>query len=472
MIKPRIYNTLTGAIEEIVPLNKDSVGIYTCGPTIYENAHIGNLSSYIYADTLGRILRASLLKVNHAMNFTDVDDKTINKSKEVYPNLDPKTALERTTRKYEEVFKEDFSKVGCDLQSIDFYRATENIEAMKKLTTQLYEDKIAYIAEDGIYFSIDKYKEKGKKYGQLSKITAESRGRQRVNNDEYDKDNIHDFALWKAKRVGEPSWEYTLDGTNIDGRPGWHIECSAMSESALGIPFDIHTGGVDLIFPHHENEIAQSTAVGSNDLFAKYFFHNEHLLVDGKKMSKSLNNFYALKDLESKGFDPLAFRLLVLKSHYRTQSNFTWKSLQASQNRLKTYRAFAVLGWQTTNKNPGKRIDFDSYILKIKNCLADDLDTVMALTHFDECVDATINNLVAVDEKNKFDEFLEQIDSALGLGLAKTDDLNQAQKNLIHKREALRESKDFIEADVVRKELLTFGIEVRDTPHGTIWNPV
>lgn len=472
MIKPRIFNTLSKKIEEIVPSSSDHIRIYTCGPTVYDSAHIGNLSSYIYADTLRRALNAWGFNVEHVMNFTDVDDKTINKSQSLYPDLTPMEALKKTTRKYEELFRQDFSSVGCDLSSIKFYRATESIEFMQDLISRLYKEKIAYIASDGVYFSIENYKAKGRKYGQLTNITAQSTGRQRVNNDEYDKDNIHDFALWKTKKEGEPYWEFELESNKLDGRPGWHIECSAMSEHALGVPFDIHTGGVDLIFPHHENEIAQSTAAGENTIFAKYFMHNEHMLVDDKKMSKSLKNFFTLSDIKNKDFDPLAFRLLVLHSHYRSQTNFTWSSLEASQNRLKIYRAFAALKWQTVKKQSKGKIDFDKYYYEIKNSLAEDLNTAMALTQFDACVDQTIDSLLDTSEKQIFDNFLKQIDDIFGLNLSGVKNISLEQKQLIQKREELRASRKFDDADVIRKDLLNTGIEIRDTQYGAIWNPV
>lgn len=329
----KVYNTLTKKKEEVKPLDGKTVRIYSCGPTVYDHIHIGNLASFIYADDLVKKLRKEGFEVKHVMNITDVDDKTIKKSQGKYPDLPPKEALKKLTEEYTSIFLEDMNKVGNSVDDMKFVKATENINEMQKLILRLYEAGIAYIENDGIYFSIEKYKKAGKKYGQLLKLTEGNTSKARIDNDEYEKDNVHDFALWKASKESEPSWDFEINGRNMPGRPGWHIECSAMSVKELGQPFDIHTGGVDLIFPHHENEIAQSTASGQEDKLANMFFHNEHLLIEGKKMSKSLNNFVTLKDIEDKGFNPMAFRLMVLQSDPHNQANFSWNILQAAQNR-------------------------------------------------------------------------------------------------------------------------------------------
>jgi len=286
----KLFNTLSKQIEESTPLDKNTYRIYSCGPTVYDKVHIGNSSSFIVADLLRRVLKAGGASVIHVMNYTDVDDKTIARSSDMYPEESPETALKLLTDEYKRSFLKDMQAVGNDINDIKFVSAVENIADMRNLITTLYKDGFAYIADDGVYFSIDKYRESGKKYGQLLELSELNTSQSRISNDEYDKESVHDFALWKTRKGDEPAWEFDLDGSNLLGRPGWHIECSVMSTKNLGQPFDIHTGGVDLIFPHHENEIAQSTA-GQDNLYAKFFVHNEHLLVDGKKMSKSLNNF-------------------------------------------------------------------------------------------------------------------------------------------------------------------------------------
>lgn len=388
----KIYNTLTKKEEEIKPLDGKTIRVYSCGPTVYDQIHIGNLASFIYADDLVKRLRSEGFKVKHVMNITDIDDKTIKKSQEKYAELSAKEALKKLTDEYTSIFFEDMKKVGNSVDEIKFVKATDNIIEMQKLILKLYEAGIAYVEGDGIYFSIEKFKKAGKKYGQLLKLTDSNTSKARIDNDEYDKDQVHDFALWKASKSNEPSWDFEIDGKDMPGRPGWHIECSAMSVKELGQPFDIHTGGVDLIFPHHENEIAQSTACGNETKLATMFFHNEHLLVDGKKMSKSLNNFITLNDIVDKGFSPMAFRLMVLQSNPHNQANFSWDILQAAQNR---YEKLA--------------------------------------------------------------------------GPDQSGELTTEQQELINRRKEARSSKDWDEADKLRKELEKQGIGVNDTDSGSVW---
>src|SRR6266568_1547407 len=301
----KLYNTLTKKVENVTPLDGKVVRIYSCGPTVYDHAHVGNLSAYIFADTLHRALVLDGKSVRHAMNYTDVDDKTIRRSREKYPDKVPREALHELTNRFIDVFLNDMRAIGnrTDDAWITFMRATDNIEAMQTLIAKLHASGFAYIAGDGVYFSIEAYRRSGKTYGQLLEISASNTSEARIQNDEYDKESAHDFALWKHKKNAGPAWEFTLGGREMRGRPGWHIECSAMSKKSLAQPFDIHTGGVDLIFPHHENEIAQSTAGEPNPIMASIFAHNEHILIDGKKMAKSAQNFYTLEDVLNKGYD-------------------------------------------------------------------------------------------------------------------------------------------------------------------------
>jgi cysteinyl-tRNA synthetase len=459
----KIHNTLTRQTEEFSPLNDNSVRFYSCGPTVYDHVHIGNLSAYIMVDTLRRVLAANGYKVQTVMNFTDVDDKTIRRSQELYPELPPEEALQKLTKEYEQVFLADSQKVGIDTNALTFVRATESIEGMRALITDLYEDGFAYVTDDGVYFSIDKYRSSGKVYGQLSKLNAQNTSAARIDNDEYDKESVHDFALWKVRKAGEPSWPFELDGRDLSGRPGWHIECSVMSVNNLGQPFDIHTGGVDHIFPHHENEIAQSTA-GKGDLYAKYFVHNEHLLVDGKKMSKSLNNFYTIRDIQKKGYDPLAFRLLVLQSHYRSQSSFTWENLEAAQNRLKHWQATADLQWQTdATTEPDSKNDFG-----ISKAMNDDLDTPAALAIIDSWV-SRIESGKLESVHGSIIRLTSEAESLLGIDL-NGPDITDAQKQLINERQKARDAKDWAKSDNLRDELQKQGISVRDTDNGPIWS--
>lgn len=467
----KLHNTLTRQIDDFKPTDDTQVRIYSCGPTVYDHIHIGNLSAFIYADVLRRTLNAAGYETRHVMNFTDVDDKTIRRSKERYPDMAPEEALKKLTVEYSDIFLADMKTIGNDVEALEFIRATDSIEGMRRLLEELHSDGFAYITDDGVYFSIEKYRESGRKYGQLTEISEASTSSARIQNDEYDKDSVHDFALWKVRKEGEPAWAFELNGRDLTGRPGWHIECSVMSVNLLGQPFDVHTGGVDLIFPHHENEIAQSTA-GKGEVYAKYFFHNEHLLVNGKKMSKSLNNFYTLRDIQEKGYDPLAFRLMVLQSHYRSQTNFSWENLEAAQNRLKTYQALADMVWQNV---PGETTD--EYITmisetvpqKLLEALASDLATPEALSIL-STFEPLLTDGYRSDGNKLLAGLLKQFDEMLGLNLSDRQDISEEQKRLINERQAAREKKDWSKSDELREELQKQGIAVRDTEHGPIWS--
>ena len=323
----KLYNTLTRKKETFKPIKKDSVGIYTCGPTVYDYAHIGNFRAYICGDILKRYLKYEGFKVKHIMNITDVDDKTIKGS------VKQKISLKEYTEKYTKDFFEDLETLNIDKADI-FPKATEHIKEMVNIIKRLLDKKIAYKTKDGIYFDISKFKD----YGKLShtKLKDLEVGK-RIKADQYEKEQARDFALWKFwdKEDGDVFWEAEIG----KGRPGWHIECSAMSTKYLGQPFDIHGGGIDLVFPHHENEIAQSECSAGKEM-VKYWFHNEHLLVDGKKMSKSLGNFFTLRDLLKKGNNPKAIRYLLLSTHYRQQLNFTEEGVKAADNAVQRLNTF------------------------------------------------------------------------------------------------------------------------------------
>lgn len=452
-----ILNSLTKQIEELKPITPGKIGLYSCGPTVYNNLHIGNLAAFIYADLLRRTLSAGY-DVKAIMNITDVDDKTIRDSKRDYPDLEPKDALLKLTRKYEDVFMNDIKRIGIDTGAITFIRATDTIPEMVALTQELLDKNIAYIAEDGVYFSIKDYEAAGYPYGVLQKIDR-SHEHARIANDEYDKDHVSDFALWKRFTPGEPSWEASFTHNNtkhdIPGRPGWHIECSAMSQKLLTVPFDIHTGGVDLKFPHHENEIAQSRGATGADSFANYFVHNNHIRIDGKKMSKSLGNFFTLRDIEEKGYSPLAFRLLVLSSHYTNESNFTWDILEAAQNRLKNWQAAADLRWQLPESQ-----DAQDILIALKN----NLDTPHVLSVIDEAFDAAAHNNHAPSA-----ELLNDIHVLLGINLL-LPDITTEQKTILKARAAARDAKEWTKSDELRAELGSHGLDVRDTPKGQLWS--
>ncbi len=461
----KLFNTKTKQVDGFKP-SGDEVTLYSCGPTVYDNAHIGNLSSYIYADTLKRALKVSGFKVKHVMNVTDVNDKIIKRSVEKYPDLDPKEAMTKLALHYEGVFLNDMKKIGSQLDDIIIVRATDSVDGMQQLIKDLLNSGIAYIADDGVYFSLEAYKKAGRKYGQLVKLSEESTSKERIKNDEYDKDSVHDFALWKKQTDGEPAWGLKVDGQDMAGRPGWHIECSVMSTNELGQPFDIHTGGIDLIFPHHENEIAQSTGASDDDIYSRFFVHNEHLLVDGKKMSKSLGNFYTLEDIEKKGYEPLTFRLLVLQSHFQSKANFTWESLDGATQRLKNLRNMAVLRFQTVDHS---RLNVNEVVAAGKNAIQDNLDTPQVLKALSDLAQQAEDHLVAKEDLEDFEDALQFFDDALGLDLLQTEDISKEQEQLIKDREKARESKDYGASDQLRDQLQSQGIGVRDTEQGSVW---
>jgi cysteinyl-tRNA synthetase len=468
----KLYNSLGRHVETFIPHDKSGVTIYSCGPTVYDHIHVGNLSAFIAADTLRRTLVATGYSVRHVMNFTDVDDKTIRRSKEEYSDLNPMDALKKLTRKYEDIFLHDMEAIGNDIRAIKFVRATESIEGMRSLIRELHEEGFAYITDDGVYFSIDIYKASGKEYGQLLDLNTENTSASRINNDEYDKESVHDFALWKTRKNNEPAWDFELDGKDLTGRPGWHIECSVMSVAQLGQPFDIHTGGVDLVFPHHENEIAQSTAGTSSKLYAKYFVHNEHLLVDGKKMSKSLKNFYTLEDVIKKGYDPLAFRLMVLQSHYRNQANFTWENLEAAQNRLKSMQRIADLKWNTISSSS---LGSKAYnIEEILDHMQNDLSTPQAIATMHGQLEALSSKAeekggLPTADQNAFNSMLENLDKLFGFEFVSRKDISNDQKDLLKQRARARTNRDWDTSDHLRDKLKHQGIGVKDSATSQIW---
>ena len=479
----KLYNSLTKSVEDFRPLDGTTARIYSCGPTVYDYVHIGNLSAFITADLLRRALtyagtHRDTYSVQHVMNFTDVDDKTIRRSRAQHPDLEPKDALQKLTTQYSDAFLHDMQAIGNDTAALTFVRATdpETIDGMKQLISSLHEKGFAYIADDGVYFSIDAYRKSGKTYGQLVELTSTNTSNARIQNDEYDKDSIHDFALWKTQKPGEPAWEFNLNGIDLHGRPGWHIECSVMSAQALGVPFDIHTGGIDLQFPHHENEIAQSTAGAATDVYAHTFVHNEHVLVDGKKMSKSLGNFYTLRDLEEQGVSALAFRMLVLQSHYRKSTQFSFDNATAAHNRLHHWRNIAALRHQihdTLHDDDDKAMELRGARTAFLEALYNDLDTPNALRSIDETFDSIEKKPLHAIQQRALVEFLEAIDETLGLQLIQTTpDILDVQKKTILARTRAREEKDWATSDALRDQLLKDGIELVDTVQGSIWRYV
>lgn len=344
------YNTLTRKKEEFSPADKTGLGvnIYTCGPTVYNYAHIGNLRSYVFADIIYRTLKFGGFKPTWAMNVTDIDDKTIKGTISEYGENASVDDLKKYTDKFFKIFLDDLNKLNVLTSEITFIKVTDVIPEIQNFIIQLIDKGYAYRAEDGsTYFSIEKYQKDFGNYGELvgEKFLEGKKIGARINSDEYEKDNLSDFALWKAHGEDDAQifWDHPILGK---GRPGWHIECSAINQKAFGnTTIDIHTGGIDLTFPHHSNEIAQSEAL-TGERFVNYWLHSEHLLVDNKKMAKSADNFYTLKDLEEKDFDPITYRYLLLQTSFMQKMNFTWDSLLSAtkgyeniKNKIKTLQA-------------------------------------------------------------------------------------------------------------------------------------
>src|SRR5579884_2330335 len=362
----RLYNTLSSAVDEFRPLNDNEVRMYACGPTVYDYGHIGNLRTFIAVDILRRFLRQSGYKVQHVMNITDVDDKIIRNS------VQAGMPLKQFTAKFEKAFLEDAA--ALNIEQPELVRATDHIAEMAEFIAKLVEKGFAYRTDDGsYYFRIAKFPG----YGKLSKKDfAGMEDGARVDVDEYEKDNARDFALWKAPKAGETSWETKIG----PGRPGWHIECSVMSMEKLGESFDLHAGGEDLIFPHHENEIAQSESATGKP-FAHFWFHARFLLVEGEKMSKSLGNFFTLRDLVLKGHKPSSIRYLLSSVPYRHQLNFTFDGLQqaaASVERLRNFRQRLTTGRFGDGCNLSLRTLAEEAQKNIRAALADDLNTAQA----------------------------------------------------------------------------------------------
>jgi cysteinyl-tRNA synthetase len=457
----KLYNALTRKKESFLPLHKNWVGLYTCGPTVYNFAHIGNLRTYIFEDVLKKTLEYAGYKVRHIMNITDVDDKIIRDAAKTGKNIF------EFVKPYEAAFFDDLKKLNIK-EAWKYPKATGHIREMIVIVEELLGRGLAYRADGSVYFDISKFKS----YGKLSRVGArELKAGARVDSDEYAKDNAQDFVLWKAAKEGEPSWDAPFG----KGRPGWHIECSAMSMKYLSSTLDIHAGGVDLIFPHHENEIAQSEG-SSGKPFARFFVEGEHLLVNGEKMSKSLGNVFTLRDIETRGFSPLAFRYLTLGADYRSKLNFTWQSLEAAQislNRLYDFvRTLISVPAHSSRAKRSKILQVSSRGIKnaetrFKDAIYNDLHTEKALAVLWNFINNYNRNPVGYDSKEAI-KLLYGFDRVLGLGLKKIklDIIPKKILKLVKLREEYRKKKDWEMADEIREKLKRVGFELLDAPHG------
>jgi cysteinyl-tRNA synthetase len=465
------FNTLSGREEEFESLVPGEVRMYTCGPTVYNVPHIGNFRAYLFEDLLKRFLRASGYKVLHVMNITDVDDKTIQGA----------AAAGQTLAEYTAPFIRAFFDGIRTLRiaPADHYpRATEHIPAMARLVRGLIDRGFAYVKDGSAYFSIDKFPG----YGKLSKIKPEdlqTTGRigARLEADEYEKDAPRDFALWKAAKPGETAWDTEIGR----GRPGWHIECSAMSAEYLGPTFDIHCGGVDNIFPHHENEIAQSEAFFGRP-FVRYWLHNHHLIVDGEKMSKSKGNVHTLSDLvDRRGVDPMVLRYFLISTHYRKVLNFTFEALEQAAAALQRLRDFL---YELEHRAfPAGRTDAAAPLLaeagaKFMAGLGDDLNVSAALTALFELVHGAhilmkdgkigaVDTTGILSSVSSMDDILAVLPPRGG-----REELPEDLRRKVEERERARKDRDWALADRLRRELLGAGIVLEDTKDGVRWKRV
>ena len=437
----KLYNSLTKTKEEFKPLLPNKVGMYHCGPTVYDTAHIGNFRTYIFNDTLRRTFEYLGYEVKQVMNITDVDDKTVKNSQAQSMRLDA------FTQKYTDLFLSDLKKLNIEEPHV-LPKATENIPEMISIIEDLLKKNIAYLSDDGVYMSIDLVPQ----YGSLAGIKLDTHTQSRINNDEYGKENPRDFALWKfhIPSDGEVVWPAPFG----DGRPGWHIECSAMSIKNLGETFDIHTGGVDLMFPHHVNEIAQSESYTGKP-FVHYWLHSAFINVNDDKMSKSKGNFIKLVDLEENHISPLSYRYWLLTSHYRTQINFSYEAVEAAQN------AFIRLAHHITEWGTPGTVSAEYKKLFVE-AIEDDIDMPRALALAHE-----LSHDETLSDADKLATLLD-FDMVFGLNLKAFTNIIIPEEiiALAEVREEARKAKDFIKSDALRKEIEDRGYILKDTADG------
>lgn len=472
----KLFNTLTKSVEEFASTHPDrpQIGMYCCGPTVYDFAHIGNFRTFVFSDLVFRYLQFRGFQVRYVMNVTDVEDKIIARvRKEGRP-------LQEFTREKEAAFWEDFALLNC-ARPHETPRATDHIADIIQLIQRLIDRQLAYQASDGsVYFSIQKYRESGACYGRLLNLNFEQlRAGDRVRNDEYAKESAVDFALWKARveEDGPVFWESPWG----QGRPGWHIECSAMSMKLLGTTFDLHLGGEDLVFPHHEDEIAQSEGAGVQEAgrpFVRHWLHAAHLLVEGKKMSKSLGNFFTVRDLTGKGFTGREIRLLLIQAHYRESFNFTLEGLNGARTSLRRLDEWFTKLAELSSTASGE--EDQSVIDRFTKAMDDDLNVSAAWAVIFEWVRETNRaiaqgTLTATHAAGALKTW-NSLSQVLGIDLIRSATVAGAAKDaaesdpellaLVEQRQAARKARDFQRADTIRKELHDRGWQLEDTPRG------
>jgi len=462
----KLFNTLTREKETFVPLVPGHVRMYSCGPTVYSHPHIGNMRTFLWSDLLRRYLEWRGYKVTQIMNITDVDDRIIQNA----------NAAGQDIYTYTAPFMTSFHESLCELRirPADAYpRATGYVPQMVRLVERLNATGHTYVADRSTYFRVASFPN----YGKLSKVEVDaSSGYSRIDGDHYDKESVRDFVLWKAKKESEPSWPTQLG----EGRPGWHLECSAMSMELLGESFDIHTGAVDLIFPHHENEIAQSEGA-TGKRFVRYWVHGEHLNVDQQKMSKSLGNIFTLSEIREMGFDPLVLRYALLSVPHRTKLNFTEQSLDDARNALGRIESFLLRLDEVSRSAPHDAKHSDGhadeligrFLTDFREAMDDDLNTAAALSAMfvlirdaNSAIDA---RRITSGDAEGLKAALMKIDPVLDIFPKRDDPLDSSIERLIEARNAARSSRNFSESDRIRDQLLSRGIILEDTLGGTRW---
>ncbi|MFN0110354.1 MAG: cysteine--tRNA ligase [Blastocatellia bacterium] len=461
----KLYNTLSNQVEEFKPLEANKVRLYVCGPTVHDFAHIGNFRTFLFSDLLRRYLKFKGYEVHHVMNITDVDDKIIRKSVEKGQSLRDYTEI------YTNYFFEDFDALGAERPE-QILRATDHIPEMIEIIKRLDANGHTYESDGSTYFRINTFNG----YGKLSKMKFEGNvvgASERVDSDEYEaKENARDFVLWKAVKPGEPFWETELG----QGRPGWHIECSAMSMKSLGETFDIHAGGIDLVFPHHENEIAQSEGATGKP-FVNYWVHAEFLMVEGKKMSKSLGNYFTFRDLVEKGFTARAIRYLLLSAPHHKQLNFTLDGLRGAEGtvaRLNDFKQRLTEVQPEEGSTPAIARMTELSLKMFEEAMDDDLNTAEALAAVHDFVRETNSSmalgLVKADDKAALRSAIDRFDSVFGIfGEAKKELLDSDIQALIDERQEARKAKNFARSDELRDQLTAMGIILEDTKDGMRW---
>jgi cysteinyl-tRNA synthetase len=486
-----LFNALTKSVQPVKPLTEGQISIYSCGPTVYNTAHIGNMRSFLFADILQRVMREiGGYDVRWVMNITDIDDKTIADSaigSAVWPtelgmqSEDSMENLKRFTEYYTDMFLVDISLLGIEQEH--FYampRATHYIDEMKALTLRIVEAGYGYVSGGSVYFNVAAYRKKFS-YGRIFHVDMENfREGVRIDADEYDRDSVSDFVLWKARKGDEPFWDFTVGRENLPGRPGWHIECSAMSKQLLGLPFDIHTGGVDNRFPHHEDELAQCCAGYHVAEQASFWCHGEFLEVDGGKMSKSLNNFYTVSDLLERGLDIRDVRYSLINGHYRNKLNFTFEGVTAANKTRMRVQQFV---WQLLRKisvdsYSGAEVSIQGKPLNLKEkvygALADDLHMPRALAELFSALNGIAVADLSDDEAAQYLEVLWGINRVVNVWEFTEQvfaEIPEHVAKIASARWIAKSEKRWADADALREEIAQHGFVMKDGKDGYTLEP-